>query len=174
MNEITSATDALEAQFAIMRVQAKRADERGYMVLVHGLNPDANDYGFLYAGFSMGLQKFFEARRARGSGRRIVVVNVYPAQAAAITGKPFDGPLHFSVELPRTRSWRSICATLALMSAKNVRNQSGWAYEKRGTGVFTWTEKSGSHEYTGDGRTALETLLRILEIPQHRDAMAGN
>lgn len=168
----TTAADALRAQFEIMLTQARRADERGYMVLLHHLNPDANDYGFLYGSFNAALTRFLEDRRAHGRGRRIAIVHVWPEKDAVLTGKPFDGVLSFSIELPRSREYRPLCDALGLMSARMIRIEgSKRTREKRGTGIFTWTEKSSVHEYSGTGRTALETLLRVLEIPHHRSIL---
>ena len=162
--------DALRVQCEAMLTQAKRADERGYCVLVHGLNSGALDNGFLYGPFAGALLRWLEERRSNAA-RRVAVVNVFPEAAAATTGKPFDGALSFSLELPKTRSWRPICSAIELMSAKRERVEG--VYQTRGTGVFVWKPMSSCHHYSGSGRTALETLLRILEIPHHRRIMTG-
>ena len=144
--------DAVEAQCRALLAQARRADERGYCVMVHGMNPAGSEDGFLYNGFAGAFWRWLDARRSAGA-RRVAVIHVFPTKEGITSGKPFIGKVSFSLELPKTRSWRPICSAIELMSAKRI--MVGGSPTVRGTGIFTWRPKSGSHEYSGRGRDAL-------------------
>jgi hypothetical protein len=103
---IASHVEALQAQFSIMMLQAKRLDERGYCVLVHGLNKDATNDSGLYNQFSGAMLSWFEQRRQAGA-RRAVVVHVWPNMEKFTPADPFVDVL-FNVTLPRRKSWARI------------------------------------------------------------------
>jgi hypothetical protein len=161
---IASQVEALQAQFSMMMLQAKRLDERGYCVLVHGLNKDASNDSGLYNQFSGAMLSWLEQRRQHGA-RRAVVVHVWPDLATFTPADPFVD-VTFNVTLPRRIAWRPLVSAIEIMSAKVVSDK-GHRFT-RGNGVFAWEELSSFHKFSGHGRTALETLLRIFELPHNR------
>jgi hypothetical protein len=183
-------TEAVQLQTQIMLNVARRLDEKGYAVILYNLNRDGENERYLYNYLGGALPRLLDdwARYKWGSGplakrRRPVIVHIHPDpihwEAVLSTGKVMEHPFTFTCSIPNRVHYREIHATLELMSSKRKHR---WRGEAQGTGVLVrvgkmrTTEKesaSDSLEYRGSTKDALEVLLRVLEMPQHRKILLG-
>jgi hypothetical protein len=151
-------TTVVEKQCQRMLAAAKRLDERGYIVLVWCRNKDpegAAPYGIA----TIMLRETIKAWKQKYR-RSPVVVNVQPLRQtvadveAIFAGHIFDASFRFEVTIQRATKLRAIVVALELL-----------------TGLLERTEKQGGYVFSGEGRTAFEALLRVLEMPHHRELM---
>lgn len=166
-------TETVEHQCRQMLHAAKRLDERGYILHVWGVNyEDAT--GKLPFGTTTVLMKTLEAQWRAKHRRRCVIVHVWPGNMTPSeredmhrTGRVFDHPFTFKANVPRTRRLRIIVAALELMSALKTKRYG----PTTGVGMLLRTELSDRFEFAGQGRGALTAVLRVLEMPDHRELL---
>lgn len=170
-------TEMLQVQCDQMLAVARRLDERGYAVVVHGLNADGADNRYLYKYFDGALAEYIECIGRRCTGSRMpTIVHVHPtdpdrrkpdnpAALRARGGKLLDHSFNFMMQLPQTKRYKELVAALDFVCQKKEKRGST---EIKGVGILLATSVSDYIEYTGSGRAAFEILIRYLEMPQHR------
>lgn len=178
-------TEALQKQCDLMLKIAKRLDEKGYAVLFHKLNPVAAHEQHTYAYFLGAVTRFagdWSEFRSRGRSRRTVVhpvfLHVWPQEWCGTvrqdielvrrTGKVFDHPFNFRCQIPVRVRYRSIHASLAVMTNNVKRGERATTSDRLNVRPL-----SDTLEYVGDTKDQLEILLRILDMPQHRKILLG-
>lgn len=172
------------AQAQILMHASKRLDTHGYLVTIGGLNKDGKDNRF---GFGYMIGGLHEMARAWAKAKNVetVIVNVWPddSDISAIRedGKPLDHGFHTNVVLRPVRRYKPIISSLELFSAKmealdpekrKRKLKTGVRY-RSGTGVLTMTEQTDNVAFYGPGRAALETIMRVLNMPDHRHLLRG-
>ena len=182
-------TEAVQLQCDIMLKVAKRLDERGYAVIVHWLNPDAKHEKHPYGLFLGALDRFakdwakhWSAGKARAEVKRPVFINIWSQQRSYVKGKgciiPDDArecllerPFSFSCRLPWRDRYKSIHAALELMSVQHNTTKN----IVTGTGclIGAFSEHGDFVEYRGNKKEQLEILLRVLDMPHHREMLRG-
>lgn len=165
-----SFSDTIETQCAHLRAIGKRIDERGYCVILHGVNREGENPKLPY-GPMMYVTDRFVKKWAKASRRKIAVVNVWVhhKDKGRVDGgmNPFDCNPVFECSVPRSRHLRPMVAVLEMSST----TQKGRRGTTTGVGFLQGTELSDRFEFRGDGRVALESLLRILDMPCHREML---
>lgn len=168
-------TAALQAQANLMVSAGRSLDTRGYAVVVVGLNADATSDRFLFPYLSGGMTQFLKVFGPAAGLRRPPIIRVNPhcrtvqeREALTQSGKVFDGPFNFCLTIGKTRQFQPVLAALELFGSVRTGR-----YDKnpKGAGVFTVTRMSDYVEVAGSGKDALTALLRILEMPQHRECL---
>lgn len=163
-------SETIETQCAHLRAIGKRIDERGYCVILHGANREGENpklpHGMIAFAASRMVHQWAKSHR-----RKIAVVNVW------VTGKdklavdkganPFDGGVFFTCNVPRSRHLRPLVAVLEMSST----TQKGRSGATTGVGFLRRTELHDRFEFKGEGREALESMLRVLEMPCHREML---
>lgn len=173
-------TEAVQLQTTIMLKIAKRLDEKGYAVMVHGLNRDGKNERYLYTYFSGATPRFLYnwAAHKWGAGplnkrRKPVIVHIHPSMASwelvAKTGNVTGNPLAFSCSIPNRKHFKPIHASLDLMCKKYDRRTRSWG----GNGVLEAEVGSDVIHYRGKDKDELELLLRVLDMPPHREILTG-
>jgi hypothetical protein len=155
---------AFRRQTAIMEAAIQRLEDKGYLITLHGLNRFAEDDRYLYRYF-LGALDDWVLTWSKKQGRRFIVVRVFPQPKD--NQSPLDGKLTFAFRVRRLVVYRPLIATLNLMSQQKARRSS----ETRGTGFLLGIQGSDYCEYRGTDRSALKTVLNILEMPQHREIL---
>ena len=167
---------AIKVQCDYMLGQAQRVQERGYCVILSNLNPDLQPetlkfpYGYMSGGFSNMMRTW---NSKRGTHYLSVYVRLLEPE------KMFDGGLTFKCDIPN-RFWsRELIASLQVVSkfrkwVKTTDPDRNRKYIWRGHGLFQLDEGTETYEVVGANKAALESFLRILEMPQHRKLLLGN
>lgn len=176
--------EAVASQCRLLTHASKRLDEAGYMVLVHGLNRDTLDGRFMYGHIAGGLESFGKMW-ARARGLTLVTVDVWPYKddypAIRESGKPFDHGFSSTTTLRLVRRYKPIIAALEIVSARmeaidpeerRKRLKEAKRY-RNGTGVLTMEAMPEEVKFYGSGRPALEVIMRILNMPDHRHLLTG-
>ena len=163
-------TETIETQCAHLRAIAKRVDERGYCVILHGVNREGENpklpHGLLAFSSNRIVEQWAKAHR-----RKIAVVNVWLQhrdKAKVDNGaNPFDCEFIFECTVPRSRHLRPLVAVLEMSST----TQKGRSGSTTGVGFLRGTELSDRFEFKGENKQALESLLRVLEMSCHRQML---
>ena len=160
--------DDLQTQILIMQGVARSLDERGYAMIMTRQNRNGANPKFLYSALGAGLREYL---KDTGGIRkhRPVIIYVGLQRAYREVESPGDmlndSDMGFMIQMPVTKRYAALVSALELMS--EVR-QGRRARNYTGNGVFRATRMASYTEFRGDGRTALEVLVRTLEMPQHR------
>lgn len=162
---------AVQRQCAHMIRLAQRIDERGYGVMVHGLNKSQSSSLWPYSYYVGGTNRFYDAWRTEFK-RKTVLVHVWPKVngdqlLTEIDGKWQEREFRFYLNVGRAVKLRPIIAALELMA----ETRKGRFGATRGGGILSCTQLSDRFEFTGSGRAALTTVLRVLEMPHHREIL---
>lgn len=162
--------ETIETQCAHLRAVGKRIDERGYCVILHGVNREGENPKLPHGMMSFTVNRMVR-QWAKAGRRKVAVVNVhvYPQDKQKVDKgtSPFDCRLTFECTVPRSRHLRPLVAVLE-MASTTQRGRSG---STTGVGFLRSTELSDRFEFRGDGREALESVLRVLEMPCHREML---
>lgn len=161
--------ETIQQQAEYMLRVARRIDERGYGVLVHRLNPDSASSPLPY--FDGAIGGLFKDWR-KEFRRKAVLVHVWPVPDANLVlsrkdGRWQDRAFAFMLDVPRATRCRPLVAALELMSEIREKRDGGF----KGVGMLQCTRLSDRFEFKGHNRNALVTVLRILEMPQYREAL---
>jgi hypothetical protein len=167
-------TEALDAQVALMRDIAQRVDARGWGLIVHRLNMDGRTPSHLYKFLSGGLQQFIIDYSSE-AGMRPVLVHVWPDKWMLGDWKALDKvpttvealalDITFTARFDNLKHFGPIFAALELMSAEQIDNKQT---ATKGAGPLVRLETPTYVEFRGRGKTALQVLVRVLDMPQHR------
>lgn len=163
-------TETIEAQCAHLRALGKRIDERGYCVILHGVNREGENPKLPHGLFAFSANRLVR-QWAKAGRRKIAVVNVWiqPRDKSKVDkgANPFDCDLFFECTVPRSRHLRPLVAVLEMSST----TQKGRSGATTGVGFLRGTELSDRFEFKGEGKQALESLLRVLEMSCHREML---
>lgn len=164
-------SETIEVQCACLRAIAKRIDERGYCVILHGVNREGENPKLPHGLIAFSANRMVR-QWAKAGRRKIAVVNVHitpqdKMQKVDEGANPFNCNLLFECTLPRSRHLRPLIAVMEMSSTM----QNGRSGATTGVGFLHRTELSDRFEFKGEGREALEGLLRVLEMPCHREML---
>lgn len=167
---VATLTEVIETQCAHLRAIGKRIDERGYCVILHGVNREGENPKLPHGMVSFTANRMVR-QWAKAGRRKVAVVNVWvsPHDKGRVNGgmNPFDCKLSFECTIPRSRHLRPLVAVLEMSSTA----QSGRSGATTGVGFLHRTELSDRFEFKGEGREALEGVLRVLEMSCHREML---
>lgn len=161
---------AVQRQCDYLLRAARRLDERGYAVIVHRLNPESTQSNLPFGYFNGALEQYAKCW-IKEHKCKSVLVHIWPHAGeellkSMVDGKVFDRPFTFIANVPRALRCRGLVAALELMSSISTGRGS-----KRGAGIFHCSRMSDRFEFKGEGRNALEAMLRMLDMPQHRELL---
>lgn len=163
-------TETIETQCAYLRALAKRVDERGYCVILHGVNREGENPKLPHGLIAFSAHRMVR-QWAKEGRRKIAVVQVWlqPKDKIKVDKgeNPFTCDIVFDCSIPRSRHLRPLVAVLEMSST----TQKGRYGSTTGVGFLRGTELSDRFEFKGEGREALESLLRVLEMSCHRDML---
>lgn len=158
-------SDTLAPQLEQLTKLARMADERGFMIVLVG-PPDGWKRKYttivdkrLFGYFSGGMSKFLEEYK-RLTGRRVLRIIVQEPDPT--------GAFSFNFDVPMLVRFKPLVAALDLFS----RERKGrYAPMPTGPGFLTCTRYSDRFEYLGHGKNALTAVVRVLEMPHHREIL---
>jgi hypothetical protein len=163
---MTSITAAAEQQAQLLLNAARRAERSGFMVVLHGMNREADDNRFLFHYLAGGFTRWVRDWN-RANQRKYVIVNVWPRPQPG--QGILDGKVSFTFRLSRAKRVRPIVAALGLMSTSQKHRRA----LATGAGFLQCYEGTQFFEYSGTGRGALEGALAVLSMENHRDILTG-
>jgi hypothetical protein len=163
MTETEGFHAAITRQTELMLKMARQAEQRGYFLVLTGLNDTATKNKYLFSYLQGGFTEFFK-RWCEANGRKYVRIAVH---VVLYPGNPrIDaGTLTWRFKLPRTKRFRPIIAALETMGRRRTSRRDPTGY---GSGPLMITELPGYFEISGRDRSSLELAVAMLDMPHHR------
>lgn len=170
-------TEIAQAQTDQVLAFAKQLDERGYALMVHRLNPEGRNHRNMYGPISGAIAKLLVDTYKGG-----VAVHLWPeaqSEASVIAGhmKLLDTSFMFTCRVPNRAGYRPLHAMLEMTATVLVprHRKDGVDFPDRsmGAGPIRVTRKGDWSEILGQGRNELGLLIKIFDMPGHREILRG-
>jgi len=165
----TSLVAATRRQAELLVRIAQSCEERGYCILLGGLNQDAtNNYPFGY--FIGGMDQWIPDW-GKQFGKKYVLVHVRCDRDKMKAGAPPSAAVsNWWLRLPKTRRFKPLVVAFELMAKKRERRRVSIA----GVAVFEQWSGSAFFEFRGRDKSSLDTAIAILEMEHHREIMTAD
>lgn len=157
---MTTFTEVTKVQCDAMMGAAKRLDEKGYLLAFFNYydpryHARQKNPKLPYDAINKVLWAMFQTWR-KEHGRRVISILVWPDGGTDRTkmAGPFDCDFLFEVVVPRTTRLRIITTALGFILPKQ--------------------DKSSGFTFKGRGKVALQNVIKILDMPDHREMLVTN
>lgn len=176
-------TTVVEQQLAQIRKLAASLDERGYVVLAHGLN-NLGKNSRLFGPYVAVTQRFLPIA-AEAVKRKAHIIHVWFSNQHTrdvnngVCAASFDHIALFEFQLPLTRAFAEVRAMLSMCAVEMVGGRYAVRCAAKGAQAPLicrrpkTKNKPTYEEFSGKSRGALEILVRHLEMPEARAALKG-
>lgn len=176
-------TEIAQAQTDQVLAFAKQLDERGYALMVHRLNPEGHNHKNMYGPISGAIAKLLVDTYKGG-----VAVHLWPeakSEASVIAGhtKLLDTSFMFTCRIPNRVGYRPLHAMLEMTATVTIPAKVSYPADRAlasvtpertfGSGSIRVTRKGDWSEILGRGRNELGLLIKIFDMPGHREILRG-